>query len=168
MSSQNAPWDAGMIATADRLNNPFGPHAKVYRSTDQTGVTSGAFVAVTWTSVAWNHGSVWNAGTPTRLTVPAGAGGLYHMECQMQWDDQDTGIRMVFLRVNGTTSYATDRKQAIDSTETHLCAEQYLVAGDYVEMVLLQSSGANRTVLGQNALTLQNPYLALRRIYPTV
>lgn len=168
MSSQDAPWDAGMAPDTDRMNWPFGPHARVRRTTDQTGIANSTFALITWTAVVYDYGGMWDAGSPTKLTVPTGKAGLYGFGCQMQWDDNDTGIRMVFLRVNGSTSYATDRKVAIDSTETALYTETYLAAGDYIEVMLLQSSGANRTVLGANALTLQNPCLFARRIHPTL
>lgn len=68
-------FTAGSVLTAAQLNvastavnNLVVPaSAEVYRSSNQTGYTSGS--AITWQATNWDTDTMWSAGSPTILTV---------------------------------------------------------------------------------------------------
>jgi hypothetical protein len=63
-----SPADAGIV---NRALLPFRG-ALLRRSTDFSVGATGTYVAVSWQSAAYDSDGFWDAGQPTRLTVPAG------------------------------------------------------------------------------------------------
>lgn len=80
----------------------------------------------------------------SRLTVPSGGGGLYVVGASAMWAGNPTGNRQILLAVNGTIIQGTqdDRTDPGGGGADHRTSvEVRLVAGDFVEAQVVQSSG---------------------------
>lgn len=83
-----------------------------------------------------------------RLTVPAGLAGKYHIWAQVEWAAKaDATIRQVLIRLNGTATNLVMRTDLNLNTVSYnlpqpLATVYDLAAGDYVEVVVRQDSGA--------------------------
>jgi len=112
-------------------------NARVYRSGSQS-CASGGWTILTWDSVSQNNGGFWNAGTPNRLTVPAGGAGLYVFGCGQEVGTAagSTAGRMILaMLVNGGEVYAAQdfyRAPASDWARASTVGVFRLNAGDYV------------------------------------
>lgn len=124
------------------------------RTTDQTGIVSGAPTAISFTGTdefdtdAFHDPST-NA---SRITIPSGKGGKYVFSSSIIWDTDGTGLRRIQLRKNGATILWTAILPAIGASNYTYNAIASgpidMAATDYMEVIVLQSSGANRTVSG--------------------
>ncbi len=86
------------------------------------------------------HSTVTNA---TRMTVPTGLGGLYEVGGNVSWN-AGIGNRVLRLRKNGSTTFGSVQ-QVVGTGEfvgQSVCVPVLLNAGDYVEAVVYQDSGA--------------------------
>jgi hypothetical protein len=86
-----------------------------------------------------------NATNNTRLTVPTGMGGYYHISGQVYWDNADVdGVRLVYVLVNGSASAKAQASDDAPSTDfiQHFSCTLKLEAGDYVEIRVYQNSGS--------------------------
>lgn len=121
------------------------PHARVYNDA-AISVNDSTPTALTFNTERYDNG------TPTeqhstssntgRLTcqVP----GLYSIGASVNFASNTTGQRYVALRVDGSTTIALEQVPvAAGSTVTALCpsADYRLTVGQYVEVVVFQSSG---------------------------
>lgn len=105
------------------------------------------------------HDTVTN---PNRFTVPAGQAGYYLVIGFIQWANNITGARSVFLRKNGVTSFGWAEQNAVGGAEFTVegtFGVVYLAAGDYVELGGWQNSGG-----ALNALAGEYTYLTLNKI----
>lgn len=90
----------------------------------------------------------------TRLTVPSGKGGKYHIGGNILFNANATGSRYAMIRLNGSTVIA--RSQDISASGSYgarinLSCDYALAVGDYVELVVNQDSGGNLdSVAGAN------------------
>lgn len=84
---------------------------------------------------------------PSRFTIPAGLGGYYAIDFVGTYDGNATGVRDTHLRKNGVSPAAqigySRRDGSASGTTVGLAVVIQLVAGDYVEVVVYQSSGAS-------------------------
>jgi hypothetical protein len=81
----------------------------------------------------------------TRLTVPAGKGGVWRFTYSIEFATNATGLRTAFFSINGTPKVpdGTQRVPAVSGETTRLTgtADLLLSATDYVETVARQTSG---------------------------
>lgn len=123
------------------------PRARVYSNVD-ISTANGVVEALVFTHVRSQVGAVWDAGAPTRLTVPAGGSGEYLIGGGISWDNNVTGSRKLEIVVNGTTVAVSDERSATaDNPRNHVTTLYGLNAGDYVEAFVTQSSGGALDVL---------------------
>ncbi len=127
------------------------PMCRVYRSADQTGLTTGAWTAVTFptgsATEAWDTDAFHSLSTNTsRLTIPTGLGGRYLLTGCAVWDSNTTGNRALTFYKGGSTPVGVQTTITANSEGSmiSIAAEVALAAGEYVEMKAYQSSGANR------------------------
>lgn len=96
----------------------------------------------------------------TRLTVPAGGGGVYHAGYTLSYAANATGIRRATLNVNGSpVPWGENRSSAASSNETVLSASAIwhgASAGDFLTLTALQTSGGS--------LNITSAYLWMYRI----
>lgn len=92
-------------------------------------------------------GDFWTIGTPSRITIPTGAGGLYIVSFSVQWDSNTTGFRYAAVRKNATSDVAADRRLPVTgaSQDTPVLPWAFVVLadGDYITGKLYQNSGGN-------------------------
>lgn len=135
------------------LANP--PKCRVYNSAAISITTSGADQALTFNSERFDadtmHSTSVNTGRITFTTA-----GTYDVGCAVGFAGHATGRRTVRLRVNGTTVIAVDERPAVssgipDNTAIVLSTMYAFSAGDYVEVVVQQTSGGALNVFSASA-----------------
>jgi hypothetical protein len=127
--------------------------ARVFRSTNQTGITSGdTYPAVSFDEDsgdgAFDEGGYWSGGAPTRLTIPDN--GTYMFGGNVVWDGNTTGRRDTKIRLNGDNSalLASVGQSVVGAnTVQNLSSIKQFAAGDYIELIVFQDSGSNRDLL---------------------
>lgn len=107
-------------------------------------VASGANYPVPLTSELWDTDGFHSVtSNTTRFTVPAGLGGRYVLVLSSQWAAYDSGQRVMFPVVNGSSFLEGVRTpQCATAVNQNLSTEVLLAAGDYVEFVVSQDSGS--------------------------
>lgn len=147
-----ALWTAQVKATMDFLmgSGTNGvPRFKGYASTGQSIATgSGADTAVTLDTESYDsdngHSTVTNA---SRYTIQVA--GTYLIMATASFPTSATGNRKLGLNVNGANMNGgvfTGPAMAGNSWSACVCVEQALTVGDYVEMVVWQTSGGPLTL----------------------
>lgn len=138
-----APTAWGDIVRDDLqfLANP--PKCRVYNSANISIATSGTPQALTFNSERFDtdsmHSTVSNTGRITFTTA-----GTYEIGAHVVFDPNSTGYRDLTIRLNGTTTIAYDRDTPIGggvSTVMFLVSLWAFSAGDYIEVVVTQTSG---------------------------
>lgn len=95
-----------------------------------------------------------NATNTSRLTVPAGLGGQYSIEAMVEFAVNATGFRIARITVNGVLAnrLGEHSSAAVSGNETTLnpvVGAVTLAAGDYVEVMVYQTSGGALAITGQ-------------------
>jgi hypothetical protein len=122
---------------------------RVYRATD-TAVSSSA----TWTSIPFviedfDTATMHDTGSNTsRITIPAGGDGYYHVIGQINFAPNATGERGIKVKKNGAASSRTGGDFRLNNgagapTIMRVNTLIYLIAGDYVELQAYQASGGS-------------------------
>lgn len=126
---------------------PAMPNARVYNNAN-ISTTTAANTALTFNSERWDSGNLHSTSANTeRLTAPIT--GLYSIGGHAYFAANATGSRQISVRVNGSTYIAIQREAKGDATNvTVLSVETVyrLAAGEYVELVVQQTSGGNLDV----------------------
>jgi hypothetical protein len=84
----------------------------------------------------------------SRLTVPAGEGGIYLIGGNVQWEANAANVRQASIRKNGSTVLASVRDNT-GASFAHRMTISTLVsldAADYVELLAFQNSGGNLNI----------------------
>ncbi len=95
-----------------------------------------------------------NVTNNTRLTIPAGLGGVYYVRGRVNFDPNATGARYLIISVNGTSSGNYDSYVVYPAvggsieTMIDLSTIITLAAGDYIELLTIQNSGSSITSKG--------------------
>jgi len=81
---------------------------------------------------------------PTRVTVPAGMGGLYAMGGNIEWDVNATGTRIAMILLNGTTQLVRDQRLGVASygIDQSVSTIYRLAANDYIELAVMHDRGS--------------------------
>lgn len=128
-----------------------GPYsAKVYKSGNQS-IPNAAATALTFDTVAFNNGTLYAAGTPSRLTAPVA--GRYVVVGKVQFSVNATGRRGADLMKNGATLLESVQFQPLSgasATAFQVFGIVSLEAGDYLELRAYQDSTAALDVNGGN------------------
>lgn len=122
--------------------NPPVPQARVYNDANFSLGTSGGFAAVTFNQERYDSGDLHSASANTsRLTAPIT--GLYSGGCSVSFASNATGRREVVIQLNATTNIAWDVRAAVNGASTKVVVpfEYQLTAGDFLEVVCMQTSG---------------------------
>lgn len=83
---------------------------------------------------------------PTRVTIPAGFGGVYRWDGTVQWEADNDGHRTCGVRINGTDLWLGAQVPAVQGGYTMLpfSATTILIEGDYLEVFTYHNAGASR------------------------
>jgi hypothetical protein len=133
----NTCWRVMNIAATPPPSN-YG--VKVINTVAQT-MAAATYTNVTFNTVDFSYGTFWVASAPTRLTVPAGQGGIYKLWSKVQ-STVNSNLRVRFMK-NGVicssevrTSTSAALPPGVVDTEMLL-----LVPGDYIEVQAYLSVG---------------------------
>jgi hypothetical protein len=140
------------------------PACNVARSTDQT-ISSAVQTTVTFDTEKYDLRNMWNSGSPTRLTVPSGAGGIYVIGGVIEYTANAVGARQCILMVNGAIVGRTfsDNPGSGPAGRVSFVRDIALAASDYVEMAGYQNSGTTLSMVA----TQRQPELWARRVGPS-
>ncbi len=138
--------ESGMSDNGTYTTNANQPRARLTASP----ITSVAG-AITWAAAPLNVGTIWAVGNPTRMTIPANAGGGWQFSCVLDIKHNSTSASFsLSLRKNGTTTVATlptifPGSSAVAYTAV---ADEDAIASDYYEWILAAGDSANMTIGG--------------------
>lgn len=138
-----------VLANLEALRHLHDAAVRVFRTADLTVGSSGTRTMVTWQDDAWQRGALWTAGANgSKLFAPLD--GIYLHGAQAEWASNNSGIRGIGARINGSGS---DFDQQFQSAQTGTprtnSAEIFLMnAGDYLETYVYQSSGGSLDLQG--------------------
>lgn len=125
---------------------PVRVGVRMRRSTDQT-IATGTLVKIQFDTTEEDTHGFWSSGANTRLTVPAGQGGIYIFRGHARYDTNGpTAEPLVGYLINGTI---VDRSQPVGSMafmSVQISGPVRLAVGDYVEFAVAHSAGSNRTI----------------------
>jgi hypothetical protein len=116
---------------------------RVTRAAAQT-IPNAADTAVSFDTERWDTDGIHNGVNPTRLTCIKA--GYYLIVGSISWTASAVGIRYTWVKKNGTTfiaglcSFAND---AVSMTRQIASVVEHLDAGDYIELIVNQTSGGN-------------------------
>jgi hypothetical protein len=89
-----------------------------------------------------------NSAQPTRLTVPAGLGGVYMVVARGSFSANAGGMLAAGFRLNGTAIKGITREVATNLVALTATEIIRLEAGDYLELRMFQDSGATISAFG--------------------
>ncbi|MFN8996079.1 MAG: hypothetical protein ACK5X3_20765, partial [Pseudomonadota bacterium] len=154
----NGQWANAMIVsngvnTWFNALRPAVAMALVNRNTTQA-IPNVTNTAISWDNVQINEVGIYNAGNPTRLTVPVGFSRA-RFTAGVFWAANNTGTRNVTIRKNlaggGFTDIAYDVSPAQNETGRALSSLEPVVAGDFFEMIVSHNAGGALNIGGNNA-----------------
>lgn len=135
-----------------------GGFVKIYRATDQT-IALNTETTLIWSNTIYDTESFFNAGDPTKLTIPTGVDGTYTIVLAPTLEVfNGTGVCELKLYRNGniiaeasmvTTGFALVRPTPILTAQAALVAGDVLTATVYIE----DSIAINHKVIGGSTLT---------------
>lgn len=114
--------------------------------TGSQSIPNNAGAILSWGGVDYDDAGIWSAGSPTRLTVPAGITRV-RLTANIEWANASTGIRRLTVRKNGaaigpagySSTYATTAGNIVQGVAG---AVVEVTAGQFFDLVAFQSSGA--------------------------
>lgn len=108
---------------------------------------------LTWEAELHDHGGCHdNATNNSRITVPAGKDGLWHLDLTVAFAANSTGVRRINIRRNGVIQkYGGTAAVSGDTTRVTLSVDVIAAAGDYFEAAAMQSSGAALGIVGNSS-----------------
>lgn len=141
-------WAADVIALGDLPNQPS---CRVYHSANQT-IAGSTATALAFDSESYDTDTMHNtAVNNSRITFTTG--GRYAIGCNIDWQNSGLGADvMVSIRLNGATviGRASRTENAVYDTDMIVTAENIFVAGDYVEVVVVNSLPALQNMVVQS------------------
>lgn len=124
-----------------------GASVKLFRTSASQAISNSANTAISWQSTAWNVGTVWAVGSPTRVTIAVA--GWYSVVVNAKWANNTTGRRSAGYRINGTGAYYALQQTAANGVDTTTgIGLAQLEAGDYLEILVFQNSGGSLNLTG--------------------
>lgn len=130
------------------------PRVRAYINAAQS-IADSVVTSISFNTETYDVGSMHDNVSPTRLTVPNGAGGVYLIDTQVTFAASAVGRREVYLYKNGSL-IATQRVLNPDgalSTEIHLACQDVAVAADFYEVKVFQNSGGALNVNPNERIT---------------
>lgn len=127
----------------DAINT--APSVSVYQTTTTTSFTTATDTAVGFNTELFDtHGFHDNATNNSRLTVPTGQGGLYHIEGTLPFASNTSGYREAVIRKNNVEVLRCRVQPLTSAVACYVPISGYidLAAGDYIELWGYQNSGS--------------------------
>ena len=122
------------------------PRGEIVNSANQS-IANLTTTVITFDTVNEDNAGFWNAGSPNRLTVPAGYSGLYIVYGAIRWAANAVGVRVAIITANGSTDLINQGYQTPNSAtiacNTSVCRAYRFSDSDYIELKGIQESGGN-------------------------
>ncbi len=136
-------------------NRPVGRGALV-KLTTNLSIANNTATAVTWSSAEYDDASLWSAGNPTRLTVPAGGWTRARLSANLGWQSSTSGRRVMEIRKNGASTawglplvhVPVTSNARTNMNGTTAVSGVTVTAGDYFEVWVTQNSGVALNLQG--------------------
>ena len=148
------PWADGIDDEIDAMPGSFAadsidpsqvdaPGCRVYRATDQTGIVTATWTAVSFSNERYDPDNMWTSGG--NISIPKT--GVYSLWANLKWDSNTTGDRYAYIggSTAGTVALTHAARSASESQIVSSIAK--LTAGEVVALYVLQDSGADRSLL---------------------
>jgi hypothetical protein len=134
--------------------NAFGDvRARAYLTSDQTLDAPGDNY-IEFDAADIDQGDMWDAGTPSRLTIPSGEGGHYIVGATCSWDQASVQTQgWVKIEVNRTSEYRLIYEEQSLTTEFGIARCLFLPdlsAGDYIELNVSPRQNEDPTLYADN------------------
>jgi hypothetical protein len=140
------------VETINRHQIGRGPaHARVYNDATQA-IATGTETVVTFNTERYDTGGFHSTSANTgRLIAPTA--GLYLVGANIAFAANGTGVRIVYLRLNGAERIAAVSSPANATVDNGYSPSTMwqMGPGDYVEVLVTQNSGGNLNVLASIA-----------------
>lgn len=154
----------GQVLTADSaqtagmkwaaVGTPAFVGARAYLATTAQAISNAAHTALQFNAESFDSDALHdNATNNTRLTIPTGKTGKWLFSGGAEYVANATGQRQITLRKNGTTFLTQSVAVATGSFDQMVLITDVLslAAGDYIELMAYQNSGATLNVnFGEN------------------
>jgi hypothetical protein len=146
-TSPPASWGDTVRDNQQLFSTP--PSVKAVRTAVQS-LANNTHTALAFTAAdAWDTDSFHSTSTNnTRITVPTGLGGIYHITGAAAFGPGASAIRNVRIMLNGVTQIAVIQQTQGDDFGVTLSVMYKLAAGNYVELTGYQNSGAAVNITG--------------------
>lgn len=151
-------WVSGATLTAAQLNqqlrdnllslrNANDQYVKLYLDNNPS-IPNSTDTKISWTSIAFQVGTIWSAGNPTRLVAPVT--GKYAVAINLEWRNNGTGLRSMNLVRNSPAMQYDLQSNGSPEGKNNGSAyiEILLNAAAYVEVQAFQATGAAHTLHG--------------------
>lgn len=137
-SAASTVADAGASDNGTYTSNANNPRARAVKTTN---TLANSATAITFDSAPLNVATMWAGGAPTRLTIPANAGGAYLFSLAFQAADSAGGADVSFkVRKNGSSDVATVVTNKVNTANINYTMALTVVddaaAADYYEFFL--------------------------------
>jgi hypothetical protein len=127
----------------------------VFMSAD-VSLSNASLAAINFDSEYYDTNSMHdNVTNNSRITIPSGQGGKYLLTANIVYQNNATGVRYFFARINGGNNFFSGNNPAYAGTissgfPTYVCNSFVLdlAANDYVELFSFQSSGGSLNLIG--------------------
>ncbi|WP_141703735.1 hypothetical protein [Planobispora rosea] len=110
------------------------PRVRITNGSAQA-LTSFSDTTLTFSSARYNTNSMWSAGAPTRITIPSGMGGIYHIGSSVGLSGSSGQYVGASIRLNGSTVIAKQELQSSSTCTINLTGDWEASAGDYFELI---------------------------------
>lgn len=127
------------------------PRAHVYRNSGLV-IATGTDTLIPWDLAGYDNDGMWNVAVPTRITIRTA--GLWHVDAWCDWPAV-AGAKLMRIRVNGGTKFDGPITQATPNQNASSVSFQ-LAAGDYLEVLVNQTTGAGLAFNGATPGSLTN------------
>lgn len=144
-----AATDLATVVTGLDWVGKSKPHARAFNNAN-ISIANNTVTAVTLNSEHTDVGTIHSTVTNTaRLTVPTGGDGAYAGLVGVSFAANATGVRLCEVRKNGTLVVSSDIRPgfAAGTTDFTLPWDWQMVATDYVELCVFQTSGGALNVV---------------------
>jgi len=115
----------------------------LYNSVAQS-TSNATYQDLTFDSESFDTDGFHSTSTNTsRITIPSGKGGKYHISAVITWSSNSTGIRKVAFRKNGTDFIYPTRVSAVNGDDTAISISTIinLSVADYMTVAAFQNTG---------------------------
>ena len=125
----------------------------IYRTTGNQTISDSTATAIDFNAESFDTDAFHNNSTNlSRVTIPSGKGGKYLFTAWANFVGNGTGYRDLQLLINGTTLTGSStsgwKPDAVGYTAGNIAVILNLVATDYVEVLVTQTSGGNLALVG--------------------